>query len=587
MRVFVGTQPLSASQLLLGREADLRRLRNLLLADRVVLLMGRSGSGKTSLIAALGGLLDLLQPEFRQTKRIDIGQCIDANQNDPGQELTRRIGPPPEPASSETKTLVVLDQLERCFQRPDAQQVAARLIAQLGRLIADLRDCTFLLVVQEEYLALLQALRQQIPGQLTIQYRLGNLDEVGLKRLIQVSLGGSRIATERFTDCLLRLFRQQQQTDQETLDLFWLQALGWLLEDVWPHSPSKQSSALAESAAEQQLQYELKERGLEACYLERCLRASPLGLRRRWHMHCMAALSRTFLNKSGGRRAEYGPPLKNHRSTGFLRFWARLRFQINLSFERTPNLDRAPAALWHTLKAWGVLRQVEATDVSRDPQQRLRWELAHDRLVPVLQQAQRAHQQLARAATSAVPLSLLVWLALLALLLLLPSDSAHLQQRGLVPPPQGIEILYPRTAPHSESLDQELSCLVQQRDYLDMYGICLDDLREIQRRHRLLKFQCTQQQDTTRKIIQSFNKTFKNVADKDKKEIERLERSNNELSIAVRDEQNARYEAQPKLNQYKATFERLCERFGRNPDFLKVIRQSPGGLSCTPSAAQR
>ena len=56
---FVGPRPLQSGQAIYGRNRELRDLRNLLIAERIVVLYSPSGAGKTSLIQA--GLIGKLQ----------------------------------------------------------------------------------------------------------------------------------------------------------------------------------------------------------------------------------------------------------------------------------------------------------------------------------------------------------------------------------------------------------------------------------------------------------------------------------------------------------------------------------------------
>ena len=58
---YVGPRPFWYREAIYGREAEIRTLFNLLIAQRVVLLYSPSGAGKTSLVRA--GLIPRLQKE--------------------------------------------------------------------------------------------------------------------------------------------------------------------------------------------------------------------------------------------------------------------------------------------------------------------------------------------------------------------------------------------------------------------------------------------------------------------------------------------------------------------------------------------
>jgi len=58
---YVGPSPLTSRHKLYGRDLEVARLMNLLIAERIVLLYSPSGAGKSSLLKAQGGLLSKMK----------------------------------------------------------------------------------------------------------------------------------------------------------------------------------------------------------------------------------------------------------------------------------------------------------------------------------------------------------------------------------------------------------------------------------------------------------------------------------------------------------------------------------------------
>ncbi|HEY5855786.1 MAG TPA: hypothetical protein VIW24_17495 [Aldersonia sp.] len=107
---FVGPRALRPGEVIHGRDREIRRLTNLLVAERIVLLYSPSGAGKTSLIEA--GLI----PQLRQ-RRFQVSPVIRVSQL------------PAEHVASENRYLASTLQALEAGLRPDDQRPMADLLA--------------------------------------------------------------------------------------------------------------------------------------------------------------------------------------------------------------------------------------------------------------------------------------------------------------------------------------------------------------------------------------------------------------------------------------------------------------------------
>lgn len=482
MRVFIGTRPLSRDLLLLWRDDDLRRLRNLLLADRVVLLLGRSGCGKTSLIEGLGGLRDMLQHDFPKVQHVDSGLHLHGAENvcTLYDKVTETIAENRESKPPPSTQLVILDQLERGFQwtHVQRQRPAEELFTQVGNLIRDHQDTTFLLVLQEEFLAELQALRQLIPGQLTIQYRLAGIDPVlvaGIDSVPLASIGPVR--ADKLVEALdggdslsvafklefAELLRRERPVDQNSIDPFAVQALGWLLETAWdPRRLRGYGGELGRAEARERaaaaLRQELNQLDLASCYLDRCLRDAPLRYSRSRRTTVLAELADACLNAEFGRipvRIPAAAAQTSRRSAA-----ARcLRCGLGRLRQKTRSsafLEYTPPSLWATLKEWGII-----TPLSSDT-----YQLAHDRLVPALLLARRTQYETQRQKRPWIATAMIL-LAMLLALWLKPT-------RPPPPPPPPREYPPPRVDTDEFWADALSICREQVYNLQAQLDICLD-----------------------------------------------------------------------------------------------------------------
>ena len=223
---YPGPRPLTRDDRIYGRAVELRRLTNLLVGERIVLLYSPSGAGKTSLLQA--GLLPrfdragyrVLGPirpgvalggDEHQVENRYVAATVDALRDQlglplelpPGATLAdcfTALGPPPpkpfrlgaqleddehaaaEPAQPTSRQkmwqadLLVFDQFEEVLLADPADH-SGRLafFEQLGEVLRD-RNRWALFSMREEHIAGLDPYRRPIPSQLRTTFRLDLLD---------------------------------------------------------------------------------------------------------------------------------------------------------------------------------------------------------------------------------------------------------------------------------------------------------------------------------------------------------------------------------------------------------------------------
>ncbi|NID14086.1 WD40 repeat domain-containing protein [Luteibacter yeojuensis] len=215
---FVGPMPIREGQPIYGRSREIRELAELLVSERVVVLMSQSGAGKTSLIHA--GLLPLLRSRprnrFRPLPTVRLAHAAATGEgNIYVHTVLRQLEaerPPEEQwpvqrlakhsltsyvseryAGEKDLLLLVLDQFEELFtlHRSDVEAKHA-FIRQLSDLLAGVDDedepagdeqggpsvpvVWTLISMREDFLAELEPLRAHMPTGLAFRYRLLPLD---------------------------------------------------------------------------------------------------------------------------------------------------------------------------------------------------------------------------------------------------------------------------------------------------------------------------------------------------------------------------------------------------------------------------
>ena len=179
---YVGLRPFDEKdkRFFYGRERDAQLLRNRILSARLTLLYAPSGVGKTSLLRVC--VLPELNEPSRRTRPIYLDRW---DAVDPIAVLADLVAPPQEAAEpaggillarlevaqrSDRRTpVLVLDQFERFLLGHPEQW--ADFACELGALVRD-GQCHVVLSLREEFLATLNAFRDQVPTLMDSSFRL-------------------------------------------------------------------------------------------------------------------------------------------------------------------------------------------------------------------------------------------------------------------------------------------------------------------------------------------------------------------------------------------------------------------------------
>lgn len=180
-----------------GRAEESQRLVNRILAHRLTVLYGESGSGKTSLLRAGAG------PRLAQRRAL-LATCVPT----PGQPLAELLSQslteagarfslrrPDGEGLSETirrwqqaldgPIVLAIDQFEQFFAVYDASERQAALELLSGLLRLHSLDLRLLLVLREDFLGRLQTLEGQLPGVLDVRFRLERLGREAARAAIE------------------------------------------------------------------------------------------------------------------------------------------------------------------------------------------------------------------------------------------------------------------------------------------------------------------------------------------------------------------------------------------------------------------
>jgi len=235
-----------------GRDAEIRQLADLVVAQRAVLLYASSGAGKTSLINA--GLIPALQHRRMTALPVArVGGSAPAEATNPFifnllssladetvaleilLKMSLREGlSPGSPLALDVASgarLLVLDQFEELFTQ-QASRSAARedFFAQLQDALEAFPHLGLLLAMREEYLAYLDSFSAMLPDRLRARFRLELLDESAARLALQAPAHAAGVpfdddAARHLVDDLRRV--QVQQLDGSTVS-----ALGPAVEPV-------------------------------------------------------------------------------------------------------------------------------------------------------------------------------------------------------------------------------------------------------------------------------------------------------------------------------------------------------------------
>ncbi|MDX2475900.1 MAG: hypothetical protein QNL05_00875 [Gammaproteobacteria bacterium] len=199
---FLGPDPLSAQQPVFGRNEDIAALRSLILAERVVLMHGVSGAGKSSVLKGNGGICSSFRNErgFSVLGPIDLRVAITENVKDLYQrtlieEIIRQneIDSDQEINGDELRELfdlellimhfareagssyqlLIIDQFEDIFTRlPYDEEGRKNFFEMLGGILERNEGLKVLLSMRDEYLGEIDRFRRFIPGRLRANFRL-------------------------------------------------------------------------------------------------------------------------------------------------------------------------------------------------------------------------------------------------------------------------------------------------------------------------------------------------------------------------------------------------------------------------------
>jgi WD40 repeat protein len=199
---FVGPRAFQQGEPIYGRDSEVLQLRDLLIAERIVLLYSPSGAGKTSLIQA--GLVPELEDnafDVLPVARIGLDPggdrtvsnryltslLLSLDGDGGGRERAADLGQLSLAAYLERRgladgkdnQLLVVDALEELLTLdPTDGPTKERFMVELGEALRD-RDRWALLAVREDYLGALEPYLRHVPTRLTTTFRLNLLEAPG------------------------------------------------------------------------------------------------------------------------------------------------------------------------------------------------------------------------------------------------------------------------------------------------------------------------------------------------------------------------------------------------------------------------
>lgn len=187
-----------------GRDLEIRELVALITNGAVLVLYGRSGTGKTSLI--LAGVFPRLRergytPVYVRTLVDPLRDLCEAmvrqcglGEGDPGCDVRAVAARAAESGS----VAVVIDQFEEFFIRfRDKPELRAEFISAIAGIVNDQDlDVTIVFSLREEYLAALDEMAEKLPNLFENRYRLRALSAFGVRQAISRPLLDSGIPYE-------------------------------------------------------------------------------------------------------------------------------------------------------------------------------------------------------------------------------------------------------------------------------------------------------------------------------------------------------------------------------------------------------
>jgi WD40 repeat protein len=265
---YVGPRPFERGQRLYGRDREVSRLRDLLIAERIVLLYSPSGAGKTSLIRA--GLVSKLEQEegFRVLPEIRVAQEL-APDDSAGRPVNRYLmstllslenGRPPECRHDLDELIsmgldsyldqldgerdgevLIFDQFEELLVADLIDQDAkSAFLTELGVALRNRRRWA-IFAMREDLVAGLDPYRRLLPTRLRTTFRLNLLGEAEARMAIQ---GPARQAGVVFSDAAA-------QRLVDSLRRVRVRRLGTSVDDLGPYVEPVQLQVVCERLWEQ------------------------------------------------------------------------------------------------------------------------------------------------------------------------------------------------------------------------------------------------------------------------------------------------------------------------------------------------
>lgn len=180
-----------------GRDLEVRRFTNRVLANRLTILYGESGSGKSSLLQAGLAPALLTQRALVAVARPDVATPLVAALSASLHQVADKAGialtPGADLAQSVRDTqhvldapvVLAIDQAEQFFQVYD-ETAQATAVALLRTLLTDRSlDLRIVLVIREDFLGRLQPLEQLLPTLLDVRFRLDILGQEAAREAIE------------------------------------------------------------------------------------------------------------------------------------------------------------------------------------------------------------------------------------------------------------------------------------------------------------------------------------------------------------------------------------------------------------------
>lgn len=269
---FVGPQPLGAKNPLFGRNRELRELRYLLTAERIVLLYSPSGAGKSSLLLAKGGLVEAMAqrfdvwkvtrvntpPEGAVRNRFSHSLLAGLERGLPLERDTRMVdyvqrALAERGGDAKRNVLLVVDQFEEVLRlEPHDRRSKEAFFDELGELLTD-EHIWALLVIREDFLAPLDEYAMRLPTHLRNRYRMDLFSVEGAREFLvgTVEHGGRTISEDAAAQLVTDLAAVTVQradgtlgTDTgRTIEPMQIQVAAWRLWDQMPDDDARVDAA--------------------------------------------------------------------------------------------------------------------------------------------------------------------------------------------------------------------------------------------------------------------------------------------------------------------------------------------------------